>query len=137
VFFEYPRYRSQHLRYWDRPIQDHVRELLLEALEDQPLSWPQLRARLPAYTRTLAQRLLYEDVARGFLFLHPRLSHGTDRYSFSPPDVKNYVRSEMDGLFHRLERLGFSRVALQDAARELLTDQELAEEPCRVFEPAR
>src|SRR5438105_11464574 len=43
VLQQYPKYRSQQERYWDRPMPVHVASLLRFALEEKPLAWSELR----------------------------------------------------------------------------------------------
>jgi hypothetical protein len=121
VFFEYPRYRSQHRRYWDRPIGEHVVELVRSALRERPLSWPELRSRLPAYVRGITQKVLREQVAKGSLFVHPRHGRrGADRFALTPPEIREYVQDGLHMLFQRLQRIGFAATAARETALELL-----------------
>src|SRR5262245_6094037 len=46
VLQQYPKYRSQQDRFWDRPMPLHVASLLTAALAEGPLAWPQLRRKL-------------------------------------------------------------------------------------------
>src|SRR5258708_3054443 len=48
VLIQYPKYRSQQERYWDRPPAVHVGNLLRTTLQDGPLPWSELRRKLPA-----------------------------------------------------------------------------------------
>ena len=71
VLFQYPKYRSQQDRYWDRPLREHVHEMLRDILATGPLAWSELRRRLPRYARYLAESVLNEQLAQGQLFRHP------------------------------------------------------------------
>src|SRR5579859_3188469 len=52
VVWQFPKYRSQQDRYWDRPMPVHVAKLLQESLAEGPLGWSDLRRKLPAYAHT-------------------------------------------------------------------------------------
>src|SRR5207237_238281 len=43
VLYQFPKYRSQHDRFWDRPMSVHVAFLLRAALQEGSLAWPELR----------------------------------------------------------------------------------------------
>src|SRR6202035_4414612 len=49
VLVQYPKYRSQQDRYWDRPMAVHIAVLVREVLEESPLGISELRRKLPAY----------------------------------------------------------------------------------------
>src|SRR5689334_8254011 len=49
VLIQYPKYRSQQDRFWDRPITVHLANLFREVLAEMPLGWAELRRKLPAY----------------------------------------------------------------------------------------
>src|SRR5208283_5390036 len=55
VLHRYPKYRSQHHRFWDRPMPVHVASLLHVTLENGSLAWSELRRKLPAYALELAE----------------------------------------------------------------------------------
>jgi hypothetical protein len=124
VLWSYPRYRSQQERFWDRPMPVHVAELLRAALDESPLSWSDLRRRLPVYAHEKAQTVLEEQVAQGGIHRHPRFGRAGERFGRRPADPKEYLRSELAGLFECLEKLGFSEGQLREAALELLHDEE-------------
>lgn len=116
VLYLFPRYRSAHERYWDRPINVHLAHLLRGVLERGPLSWSELRRRLPDYAKLQAEGVLQEELARGRLFLHPPLSPRLGpRYGLQPACPLPYARQELDGLFRRLGELGFSKEAIRSA----------------------
>jgi hypothetical protein len=128
VLSQYPKYRSQQDRFWDRPMAVHLAALLREALEEGPLGWPELRRKLPAYALdplTQVEAALTELVAQGKLHRHPRSGkRGGDRFGVQPPDAKLYLQSELSAVFFDLEQLGFSQAQLRAAALELLHDEE-------------
>jgi hypothetical protein len=124
VLAPYPRYRSHQERFWDRPMPVHVAELLRAALGESPLSWSDLRRRLPVYAHEKAQTVLDEQVARGAIHRHPRLGRTGERFGLRPADPKNYLRSELASVFRCLEDLGFTEVQLREGALELLHDEE-------------
>jgi hypothetical protein len=126
VVYQFPRYRSQHDRFWDRPMAVHVAALLKAALEDEPLGWSELRRSLPAYAISQAEAVLHEQIAQRQLFRHPRSGRGVDRFGTKPPDPKTYLRAELPEVFQRLEKLGFSAEQLRESALELLHDEEWA-----------
>lgn len=126
----YPPYRSQQDRFWDRSMPVHIAALLREALQEGPLPWSQLRRKMPAYAQAQAETILNEQVAQGLLFRHPRgESRGGDRFGVCPPDPKDFLGEELSGVFHRLEKIGFSRGQVRAAALEMLHDEEWAPTP--------
>jgi len=125
VVFQYPKYRSQHDRYWDRPMPVHVAGLLRLTLQDAPMAWSELRRKLPAYALPHAEGVLADQVAQGMLHRHPGIGkRAKERFAASPADAKAYLRPELAALFERLERLGFNQSQLRFAAIELLHDEE-------------
>jgi hypothetical protein len=127
VLFQYPKYRSQQDRYWDRPMPVHVASLLRATLQDEPLPWSELRRKLPAYALMYAEGVLADQVAQGKLHRHPGAGkRGRERFGSTPADPKAYLRSELSAAFHKLERLGFSQAQLRAGALELLHDEEWA-----------
>ena len=134
VLWSYPRYRSQQERFWDRPMPVHVAELLHAALDESPLSRSDLRRRLPGYAHEKAQTVLDEQLARGAIHRHPRFGRTGERFGLRPPDPKEYLRAELAGVFHRLEKLGFTEVKLREGALELLHDEEWS--PARSAPPS-
>src|SRR6266852_162259 len=66
VLYQYPKYRSQQDRFWDRPMEAHLANLFRETLEEGPVGWTELRRKLPAYAvdpLTRAEAVLTELVA--------------------------------------------------------------------------
>jgi hypothetical protein len=128
---EYPKYRSQHERYWDRPMPVHAAALLQAALEEKPLAWSELRRKLPAYAQNQAQLVLDELLAKKTLYRHPRLpgSRGGELFGQHPAAARDYLRLELTTLFGRLQDLGFSQDQLRSAAIELLHDEEWSMTP--------
>jgi hypothetical protein len=130
VVLVYPRYRSQHDRYWDRPMTVHIASLLREVLAGGPLAWSDVRRKLPAYAQGQAEAVLQEQLTQGQLYRHPRQGgRGKDRIGLEPPDPREYLRAELSALFGRLEQLGFSQAQLRASAMELLHDEEWASAP--------
>jgi hypothetical protein len=130
VLHQYPRYRSQQRRYWDRPMRVHLTFLLRTTLEERPLTFSELQRKLPDYARLPreeAERVLQEEVDQGVLFRHPALSSRSGaRFGARRPDPKEYLRSELAQAFARLEGLGFSVADLREGALELLHEEEWA-----------
>jgi hypothetical protein len=135
VLYQFPKYRSQQDRFWDRPMPVHVVALLEKTLAEGPLPWSDLRRKLPAYALTQAESVLEEQVAQGKLYRHPRTGRGGERFSVRPPDPKDYLRSELAEVFQRLEQLGFSEAQLRAGALELLHDEEWAIRPRQTDPP--
>src|SRR5207302_5942091 len=73
VVYQYPKYRSQQDRFWDRPMPVHVEALVREALQEEPLGWSELRRKLPLYAQEPAGTILQEMVAMNRLHRYPRL----------------------------------------------------------------
>src|SRR5205823_6825204 len=76
VLYQYPKYRSQQDRFWDRPMPVHVAALFQDTLAEGPLGWPELRRKLPAYAvdpLTRAEGVLTELLGQGTVHRHPRL----------------------------------------------------------------
>jgi hypothetical protein len=126
VVYLYPPYRSQQPRYWDRPMTVHVAYLLRSNLEESPLTWSQLRRKLPEYARSRAEEVLRSQLGQGLLHQHPpAASRSGARYGVEPPDPREPLRQELSRLFDRLQRThGFSRLRLREAALELLHEEE-------------
>ncbi len=138
VLVPYPRYRSQQDRFWDRPMRVHVAQLLQTALHEQPLAASELRRKLPDYAKTQAEAILEEEVVQGRLYRHPpQNARSGPRFGVAPPDPRTFLRTELNTLFGRLGRLGFTRAQLREAALEVLHDEEWgnAEEPAQAAAP--
>jgi hypothetical protein len=131
VVIEYPKYRSPHARYWDRPMPQHIAWLLRETLRDGALPWSELRRKLPAYAvEHGAETILQEQVTQSKLFRHPKLGgRGGDRFGVAKPDAKDYLRPELVTLFAKLGPLGFTPNQLRESALELLHEEEWATVP--------
>jgi hypothetical protein len=130
VLVQYPKYRSQQDRFWDRPMRVHVVNLLRAALAERPLAISELRRKLPDYAKTQAEAVLEEEVAEGRLHRHPSLSsRGGARFSVEPPSPRDFLRTELTTLFNRLARLGFSHAQLRESALELLHEEEWSAAP--------
>jgi hypothetical protein len=137
VLFVFPKYRSQHDRYWDRPMRDHVEALLRRILENEPLSRSELRRRLPAYARILADAVLNEMLAQGRMHAHPAAGRSGPRFGLSAADPRVFMRPELEALFARLQRRGFARAALREAALGILQQEEWGPDAGSVPEPGR
>jgi hypothetical protein len=130
VLIQYPKYRSQQDRFWDRPMTVHIASLLREALEELPLAWSELRRKLPDYAKTQAESVLEEQVTQGVLHRHPPASsRGGQRFGVQPPEAREYLRAELTVVFARLEKLGFSQAQLREGAMDLLQQDEWATPP--------
>lgn len=129
VFCRYPRYRSAHDRFWDRPMAVHIADLIRAVLGTEPLPWSALRRRLPAYAQAQAQDVMKEMLANREVFQHPRMGRSGERYGLHPSDAKEYLRREMAQVFERLEGLGFAPDQLRIAALDLLHEEEWASPP--------
>ena len=137
VLIQYPKYRSQQDRFWDRPMPVHVAGLLLEVLQEGPLPLSELRRKLPAYAVAQAETVLQDQLAQGKIHRHPRLgTRGKDRFGSAPPDPRDYLRTELIALFSRMEGLGFSQPQLRASALELLHEEEWASPRPAASEPA-
>jgi hypothetical protein len=143
VLHQFPKYRSAQDRFWDRPMQVHVANLLRSVLEEGPLAWPQLRRKLPDYAVAQAEVVLQEQVAQGRLHRHPPAgSRSGERYGVTPPDAREYMRRELPALVHRLEQLGFTEPQLREAAMAVLQEEEWGQQesqrrPSSTAEPPR
>jgi hypothetical protein len=127
VLYQYPRYRSQQDRFWDRPMPVHVSALVRETLKNGPLGWSELRRKLPAYAQGQAEAAVQELVAQCQVHVHPRSAgRGGERFGLQPPDAKDYLRPELQALFQRLAPLGFNLDQMRSAALELLHEEEWA-----------
>jgi len=125
VLQQFPKYRSQQDRFWDRPMTVHVANLLRVTLEEAPLAWTQLRRRLPDYALAQAETVLQEQLAAGSIHRHPPAgARGKERYGARPPDAREYLRNELPTLFRRLQQLGFTEIQLREAAMALLQEAE-------------
>jgi hypothetical protein len=124
VFVQYPKYRSQQDRFWDRPMPVHVAQLIQETLQESPLTLSELRRKLPDYAKTQMDAIVEYEAQQGTLHRHPVVGRGGPRYGVRPAEPKDYLRSELTDLFHRLEQLGFNRSQLRHGALELLHEEE-------------
>jgi hypothetical protein len=123
VLILYPKYRSDQDRYWDRPLRQHVEQLLRGILRDRPMTRTELRRRLPAYARILADNVLDALLAKSRVFEHPGSSRRAGpRLASYPADPRPHLHVELEALFGRLERLGFTRRQLRDATLTLLQE---------------
>jgi hypothetical protein len=130
VLYQYPKYRSSQNRYWDRPMPVHLTYLLRTTLEEKPLPLSELRRKLPDYAKNQVETVLAAEVERGTLFLHPALSSRSgQRYSAQRPEPRDYLRTELAGVFRKLEQLGFRQADLREAAMGLLQEEEWAATP--------
>lgn len=129
VVYQYPKYRSQQDRFWDRPMPVHVEALIRDMLQEEPLGWSELRRKLPLYAQEPAGPMLQQMVAQGQLHRHPRLGRGSERFGVGRPDPREYLRTELIAAFSRLEQLGFSQSQLRQSALELLHEEEWASLP--------
>jgi hypothetical protein len=129
VVYQFPKYRSQQDRYWDRPMNVHVAALLRTTLAETPLGWSDLRRKLPAYAVAPAEEAVQELLKKGELFKHPRVGRSSERFGVRPPDPRDYLRSELSEVFTQLETLGFTKEQLRASALELLHDEEWASPP--------
>jgi len=126
VLYQYPKYRSAQDRFWDRPMPEHIKFLLRQALENGPLPWSELRRKLPAYALDQAEEVLKEEVTQGRLHGHPRQGRGGERFGVEPARAKDYVREELKKLFERMTALGFTPEQLRTGAIEALHEEEWA-----------
>lgn len=125
VVIQYPKYRSQHDRFWDRPMPVHVACLLRSTLEAGPLALSELRRKLPAYAGQQLEEVLNEQLAQGLIHRHPRAGkRGGERFGVERPEAKQYLQSELRGVFGRLAQLGFTETQLREGALELLHEEE-------------
>jgi hypothetical protein len=129
VLYQYPKYRSQHDRFWDRPMPVHVAWLLKEALAERPLNLAELRRKLPVYAKAHIERVLEEQVLQKQLFRHPNTGRGGERFGLRPADPKDYLPAELAVVFSKLEQLGFTAAQIRAGALELLHNEEWAPEP--------
>lgn len=130
VFVEYPKYRSPHERFWDRPMEVHIACLLRAALEEKPLPWSDLRRKLPDYAKAQAESILDQQIAEGRLHQHPPLKSRTGpRFGARPADPREYLRGEFTTVFAKLSSLGFTHAELREGAIELLHEEEWASPP--------
>jgi hypothetical protein len=125
VFHQFPKYRGQNERYWDRPMSVHIAHLLHHLLAEKAMPWAELRRKLPAYAQGQAEKVFQEELAQGRLFRYPRTSgRGNERFGAHPPNPKDYLRTELTGVFQRLANLGFNRSEVRQAGLELLHEEE-------------
>jgi hypothetical protein len=123
-----PKYRSSQDRYWDRPLREHAKIVLREALRSGPMSWADLRKKFPKYLRHLADSVLNEELAREAIFRHPATSARMGpRYALEPADVRSYANKELQELLSRLEQYGFGRIESREAIAQLLHEDEWVE----------
>lgn len=123
VWYEYPKYRSQHYRYWDRPMEIHLARLINLTLKDKPLGLSELRRKLPDYAKPRVEGVLQDLLSKGKLFCHPPVDGRSGiRYGIERPDAKNYLRREIGAALAKVEQLGFSYGELREAALQILNE---------------
>jgi hypothetical protein len=124
-----PKYRSSQDRYWDRPLWQHAKVVLHQALDAGPMSWTDLRKKFPKYLRHLAESVLNEELARGVIFRHPPGSTRMGpRYALQAADVRSYAFRELSEVLSRMELRGFARGDVREALMQLLHEEEWAEQ---------
>jgi len=124
-----PKYRSAQDRFWDRPLREHAKVLLHDAINGGPISWTDLRKKLPKYVRHLAESVLNEELARGAIHEHPQASPRMGpRYAHEPAKVECYAKRELQEVLIRLEQCGFTRGQARETLMQLLQDEEWADE---------
>lgn len=124
VLYQYPKYRSQQDRFWDRPMAMHLEALVQAVLGEGPLGGSELRRKLPAYAQSLLDESVERLIRENKLYRHPRYGRAGERLGLRPADPKDYLRGEFDELFGRMEQLGFSRMQIRERALEMLHDEE-------------
>jgi hypothetical protein len=130
AIYQFPRYRSQQDRYWDRGMPVHISQLLRQALADGPMTWTDLKRKLPAYAGGQAENVLKEQVSQGMLFRHPALTKRSgERFGLQPPDPKEYLQQELSLVFYKLEQMGFHQAPVRAAALQILHDEEWSPMP--------
>ncbi len=135
VLYQYPKYRSQQDRFWDRPMPVHIAQLIREAWREGLLGWSELRRKLPVYAQPQAESELQKLIEQKQVFRHPRSGRGGDRFGLQPADPKTYLRDELSGVFNRLKGLGFTDAEVRAGALDLLHDDEWAPSPPVRAEP--
>lgn len=127
VFVLYPKYRGAQDRFWDRPMRVHLEWLLRGVLGQGPLTWSEIRKRLPDYAKVQSESVLEELVAHGKLHRHPPAGRRAGpRFGLEAADPHPYVLPELNALFTRCERLGFGRAGVRAALLDLLRQEEWA-----------
>jgi hypothetical protein len=127
VLYQYPKYRSQQDRFWDRAMPVHVAALLRDLLAEEPLAVSELRRKIPAYAVAQLETVLMEQVSQGMLHRHPRAGkRGGERFGVRRPDPKDYLRKELETVFRDLEQMGFSAARIREGALDLLHEEEWA-----------
>lgn len=125
-----PKYRSSQNRYWDRPLREHAKVVLHEALREGPLAWADLRKKFPKYLRHLADSVLNEELAKGAVHRHPPASSRMGpRYALTPADIRCYASKELRAVLTRLQECGFSRNGARESLMQLLQEDEWADRP--------
>jgi hypothetical protein len=112
-------------------MQVHIVQLLRSALEEKPLTWTELRRKLPAYAQEKAQEVLETQIQGKHLHRHPRQpgKRAGEPIGLRPADPRDYLQQELSDLFNRMEKLGFLNNQTRAAALEILHDEEWAPTP--------
>ncbi len=103
-------FRGKALRYWTRDHAAYARGLIQAALADKPRSASDLEKsiakRLADLTKAQRQAILDQMVAERKVYRLPNLPGSrTPRYSLSPPDPRDYLRTPVGRLRRQIERL--------------------------------
>ncbi len=123
-----PKYRSSQDRYWDRPLREHAKVLLRDALADGPIPGAELRKKFPKYLRHLTESVLDEELAKGTVHRHPPVSlRAGFRFGLERADLRSYATTELEEALARLVELGFALSDARETFMQLLQETEWAE----------
>ena len=124
-----PKYRGSQDRYWDRPLREHAKVTLRDALLAGPMPWSELRKTFPKYMRHLAESVLNEELAKGTIHRHPPISsRGGFRFALEPADLRSFARTELDAALARLVERGFSLGDAREAFMQILQVSEWSDD---------
>ena len=130
--FRFAPYRSQAPRFWDRPHAEYARQVIREAIEKKPRTASDLDKAVQKPLADLSAARRKEIVgllaAEGAVYQLPPLPGSrTVRYSASPPDPADYVRTAVSrfvraetSVAKQLAPLGVSPSAVRQAVLTLL-----------------
>ena len=128
VLFQYPKYRSQQDRFWNRPMEVHLAILIPRSIPGGAVG---VGGAAPQASRLCGRSV---DPCRGSVggtlgggrctSIRASASVAATALGCSQPMPKSILKPELAELFLDLEQLGFSQGQLRTAALELLHDEE-------------
>jgi hypothetical protein len=101
----------------------YASDRILAALAQGPLTEAEIKRRVPAAAKPLVKAALADLVDARRVWRHPKRA-SKSRCALTPPDPLDYLPDEIEAVFKKLAKLGFSQDALRAALRRYATAYE-------------